>query len=185
MSRDTQPYLTPNFKKRNKEELYRVNEKIRAYEVRVIGPDGSHLGIMKTKDALKLAYEYGLDLVEVSPNANPPVCKILDYGKLKYEEQKKQKEAKKRQQGEVREITMSPRISDHDLNVKLKKIREFLEDGSKVRVIIRFKGRELVHPEWGNEIYEKIVQQLEGEAEVEVPPKMEGKNLTFLLRNAK
>jgi translation initiation factor IF-3 len=150
--------------------------------VRVIGPDGSHLGIMKTKDALKLAYEYGLDLVEVSPNANPPVCKILDYGRLKYEEQKKQKEAKKKQQGEVREITMSPRISAHDLEVKLKKVREFLEEGNKVRIIIMFKGRELAHPEWGNEIYEKIVQQLEGEAVVEVPPKMEGKNLTFLLK---
>jgi translation initiation factor IF-3 len=137
---------------------------------------------MKTKDALKLAYEYGLDLVEVSPNANPPVCKILDYGRLKYEEQKKQKEAKKKQQGEVREITMSPRISAHDLEVKLKKVREFLEEGNKVRIIIMFKGRELAHPEWGNEIYEKIVQQLEGEAVVEVPPKMEGKNLTFLLK---
>ncbi|MGB4729504.1 MAG: translation initiation factor IF-3, partial [Candidatus Hydrothermia bacterium] len=95
--KDSQPLLGPNFKKRNKEEPYRVNERIRAYEVRVIGPDGKHLGIVKTKEAIKIAHEIGLDLVEVDPNANPPVCKILDYGKLKYEEQKKQKEAKKKQ----------------------------------------------------------------------------------------
>lgn len=150
--------------------------------MRVIGPDGKHLGIMKVKDALKLAYDAGLDLVEVDPNANPPVCKILDYGKFKYEEQKKQKEAKKKQQGEVREITMGPRISDHDLDVKLKKVREFLASGDKVRIKIMFKGREMAHPEWGDELYNKIVAKLEDVAVVEVPPKMEGKNLSFLLK---
>ncbi|MGB9823604.1 MAG: translation initiation factor IF-3 [Candidatus Hydrothermia bacterium] len=175
--------LSPDFRKRNKEEPFRVNEKIRAPEVRVIGPDGKHLGIMKLKDALRVAYEAGLDLVEVDPNANPPVCKILDYGKFKYEEQKKQKEAKKKQQGEVREITMGPRISDHDLAVKLKKVKEFLEEGNKVRIKIMFKGRELSHPEWGEELYNKIVSKLEDVAVVEVAPKMEGKNLSFLLKS--
>jgi translation initiation factor IF-3 len=138
---------------------------------------------MKVKDAIRMAYEVGLDLVEVDPNANPPVCKILDYGKFKYEEQKKQKEAKKKQQGEVREITMGPRISDHDLDVKLKKVKEFLDEGNKVRIKIMFKGRELSHPEWGEELYNKIVSKLEDVAVVEVPPKMEGRNLSFLLKN--
>ncbi|HOK22724.1 MAG TPA: translation initiation factor IF-3 [Candidatus Hydrothermia bacterium] len=183
--KDSQPLLGPNFKKRNKEEPYRVNERIRAYEVRVIGPDGKHLGIVKTKEAIKIAHEIGLDLVEVDPNANPPVCKILDYGKLKYEEQKKQKEAKKKQLGEVREITMGPRILDHDLEVKLKKAREFLELGNKVRIKIMFRGREMAHLEWGDELFKKITARLEDSAQVEVPPKMEGRNLTFLLKSNK
>ncbi len=140
---------------------------------------------MKTREAVKIAFESGLDLVEVDPNANPPVCKILDYGKLKYEEQKKQKEAKKKQQGEVREITMGPRISDHDLEVKLKKVKEFLESGNKVRIKIMFRGREMTHLEWGNELFTKITSTLENEAEVEVPPRLEGRNLTFLLKSNK
>ncbi len=153
--------------------------------MRVIGHDGKHLGIMKTRDAIKIAYEVGLDLVEVDPNANPPVCKILDYGKFKYEEQKKEKEAKKKQQGEVREITMSPRISEHDLDVKLKKVREFLSSGNKVRIKIMFRGREMAHPEWGTELFEKIKSKLEGEAIVESQPKVEGRDLTFILKLAK
>ena len=151
----------------------------------VIGPDGKQIGIMKTRDAIQLAYDMGLDLVEVSPNANPPVCKILDYGKFKYEERKKQKEAKKKQAGEVREISMGPRISEHDLGVKLKKVREFLGDGAKVKIRIFFKGRELAHPEYGEELIKKILEELKEEAQVEIPPKMDGRNLTCLLKPVK
>ncbi len=163
-------------------DTHRVNERIRVPQVRVIGPDGRQLGIMKTRDALELAYSMGLDLVEVAPNANPPVAKIMDYGKFKYEEKKKMKEAKKKQAGEVKEISMRPRIDPHDLEVKLRKMREFLEDGHRVKVRIFFRGREIVHVDAGKKLFDEIVERLKDVAVLEIKPKLDGKNLTGMLR---
>ncbi len=159
-----------------------MNERIRVKEVRVIGPDGKQLGIMSTRDALEMAYDMGLDLVLIAPNVRPPVAKILDYGKFKYEEKKRMKQAKKKSHGEVKEISMRPNIGDNDLKVKLKKMREFFDDGAKVKVRIFFRGREMVHTDRGFDLADRIVKELEGEAALEVKPKLEGRNLTFMLR---
>jgi len=140
---------------------------------------------MSTRDAIEMAQEQGLDLVLIAPNVKPPVAKILDYGKFKYEEKKRKKKLKKKSHGEVKEISMRPNISDNDLNVKLKKIREFFEDEAKVKVRIFFRGREMVHTERGFDLAERIIKELEGEAQVEVKPKLEGRNLTFMLRPIK
>ncbi len=163
---------------------YRVNRQIKAKEVRLIDENGKQIGIVPLKEALAIAEEKGLDLVEVAPQANPPVCKIMDYGKFKYEMKKKEREARKKQrehQIEVKDIRMKVRIEEHDLQVKLKHMREFLEDGDKVRVRIRFRGRENVHPELGDRLYKRIVEELQDLAEVEIPPKKEGQFLTFVL----
>ena len=151
----------------------------------MIGPDGKQIGLMNTKDAIEMAQDMGLDLVLIAPNVKPPVAKILDYGKFKYEEKKRKKKAKKKTHGEVKDISMRPNISDNDLNVKLKKIREFFEHGSKVKVRIFFRGREMVHTERGFELADRIIKELEGESQVEVKPKLEGRNLTFMLRPTK
>ena len=136
----------------------RVNRQIRAHEVRLIDENGEQKGVMKTFDAIHLAEEAGLDLVEVSPNANPPVCKILDFGKYRYEMEKKQRDAKKNQTiVKVKEIRMQPKIDKHDLETKSKFISEFLTEGNKVKVSIRFRGRELAHPELGKEVLDRIL----------------------------
>ncbi|HDM90845.1 MAG TPA: translation initiation factor IF-3 [candidate division WOR-3 bacterium] len=163
-------------------ETHRVNERIRVPQVRVIGPDGRQMGIMRTRDAIELAYSMGLDLVEVSPNARPPVAKIMDYGKFKYEEKKKQKEAKKKQAGEVKEISLSPRIDPHDLEVKIKKMREFLIDGHRVKIRVFYRGREIVHVDAGRKVFDEIVEQLRDVAAIEIQPKLEGKNLIGMLK---
>ncbi len=163
---------------------YRVNRQIRAREVRLIDEDGKQIGIVPIKEALSIAEEKGLDLVEIAPQAKPPVCRIMDYGKFKYELKKKEREARKKQrehQIEVKDIRMKVRIDEHDLQVKLKHMREFLEDGDKVRVRIRFRGRENVHPELGEKLFQKIVSALEDIAQVEVKPKKEGPFLVFTL----
>lgn len=154
---------------------HRINEEIRAREVRVIDENKQQLGIMDVRKALEIAYEKGLDLVEVAPNANPPVVRIMDYGKFLYEQQKKQHEAKKHQkQIKVKEIQMRPRIGDHDLEVKVKKIREFIEDGNKVKIRIRLRGRERGKPELLKEIVEKLMNKVGDIVEVETPLKVEG-----------
>lgn len=136
----------------------RINRQIRAHEVRLIDENGEQKGVMKTFDAIHLAEEAGLDLVEVSPNANPPVCKILDFGKYRYEMEKKQRDAKKNQTViKVKEIRMQPKIDRHDLETKSKFISEFLNEGNKVKVSIRFRGRELAHPELGKEVLDRIL----------------------------
>lgn len=163
-------------------DTHRVNERIRVPQVRVVGPDGKQLGIMKTKDALELAYSMGLDLVEVAPNANPPVVKIMDYGKFKYEEKKRQKEARKKMAGELKEISLRPNIDPHDLEVKLRKIREFLEDGHRVKITVFFRGREIVHKERGVKLLDKIVEELQELGVVDVAPSMEGNRLSLRLR---
>lgn len=163
---------------------YRVNRQIRAKEVRLIDQDGKQIGIVPLQEALRIAEERGLDLVEIAPNANPPVCKLLDYGKFLYELKKKEKEARKKQKEhsmEVKDMNLSLRIDEHDLKVKLKHMREFLEDGDKVRVRIRFRGRENVHPELGDKLVSKIVEELSDCGQLEGPPKKEGNFLTFSL----
>jgi len=157
-------------------EPYRVNERINAKEVRVIDEEGKHLGIMDINSALELAYSKDLDLVEVAPNQNPPVCKIVDYGKFKYEMKKREKESKKSQGGEVKEISFRPTTSPHDVEIKLKKIKEFLEEGDKVKIRIFFKGREKTMFEKGKEIFYKIFEKMSEWAEVEKEPAPLGLN---------
>jgi len=168
----------------SKLQEYRVNRQIRAREVRLIDETGTQIGIVPLREALSIAEEKGLDLVEIAPQAKPPVCKIMDYGKFKYELKKKEREARRKQkehQIEVKDIRMKVRIDEHDLRVKLKYMREFLEDGDKVRVRIRFRGRENVHPELGERLFKRIVEELQDLGEVEVQPKREGPFLVFTL----
>jgi translation initiation factor IF-3 len=159
-----------------------VNEQIRDREVRVIGQDGKMLGIMSSKEAQKLAREADLDLVKISPNAKPPVCKIIDYGKFKYEQNRREKEAKKKQKTiEVKEIRFSPNIDTNDLNTKINQARKFLGNGNKLKVSVRFRGRELTHTSVGRAILEDFAQQLSDIAVVDKPPKMEGRSMVMFL----
>ena len=159
-----------------------VNEQIRDREVRVIGQDGKMLGIMSSKEAQKLAREADLDLVKISPNAKPPVCKIIDYGKFKYEQNRREKEAKKKQKTiEVKEIRFSPNIDANDLNTKINQARKFLGNGNKLKVSVRFRGRELTHTSVGRAILEDFAQQLSDIAVVDKPPKMEGRSMVMFL----
>lgn len=161
---------------------YRVNEQIKAKEVRLIGPDGKQIGIVSLTEALRYAEDYGLDLVEIAPTANPPVCKIMDFGEFLYQEAKKAKEAKKKQvQIETKEIKLSPKTDKHDLEVKIKHIIRFLEDKNKVKVRIVFKGREIAHPEMADKVLQAIFEAVKDKAQVESPPKLEGKQLITIL----
>lgn len=160
----------------------RINEEIRAREVRVITADGEQLGIMSGRAAQQLAVERHLDLVEIAPTAKPPVCKIMDYGKFRYEQQKREKEARKKQKTfDIKEVKLRPGIEDHDFNVKYKNAVRFLEDGDKVKVTIMFRGRELSHPELGEVLLNKMAEQLKGIAIVERVPKLEGKNMIMIV----
>ena len=160
----------------------RINEEIRAREVRVITADGEQLGIMSGRAAQQLAVERHLDLVEIAPTAKPPVCKIMDYGKFRYEQQKREKEARKKQKTfDIKEVKLRPGIEDHDFNVKYKTAVRFLEDGDKVKVTIMFRGRELSHPELGEVLLNKMAQQLKEIAVVERVPKLEGKNMIMIV----
>jgi len=151
-------------------------------EVRLIGADGENVGVISTLEAIEMADEVGLDLVEVSPNADPPVCKILDYGKLKYETQKKKSEARKKQRTiDVKEIKMRPGIDSHDYDVKMRAINRFLGDGDKVKVTLRFRGREMVHQNLGMKVLERVRGDLEEVAKVEQFPKMEGRQMTMVM----
>lgn len=160
----------------------RINEEIRAREVRVITADGEQLGIMSGRAAQQLAVERHLDLVEIAPTAKPPVCKIMDYGKFRYEQQKREKEARKKQKTfDIKEVKLRPGIEDHDFNVKYKNAVRFLEDGDKVKVTIMFRGRELSHPELGEVLLNKMAEQLKDIAIVERVPKLEGKNMIMIV----
>ena len=160
----------------------RINEEIRAREVRVITADGEQLGIMSGRAAQQLAVERHLDLVEIAPTAKPPVCKIMDYGKFRYEQQKREKEARKKQKTfDIKEVKLRPGIEDHDSNVKYKNAVRFLEDGDKVKVTIMFRGRELSHPELGEVLLNKMAEQLKEIAVVERVPKLEGKNMIMIV----
>lgn len=160
----------------------RINEEIRAREVRVITADGEQLGVMSGRAAQQLAVERHLDLVEIAPTAKPPVCKIMDYGKFRYEQQKREKEARKKQKTfDIKEVKLRPGIEDHDFNVKYKSAVRFLEDGDKVKVTIMFRGRELSHPELGEVLLNRMAQQLKEIAVVERVPKLEGKNMIMIV----
>jgi translation initiation factor IF-3 len=160
----------------------RVNEEINSDRVRVVDAKGGQLGVLSIDEALRAAEEVGLDLVEVAPAADPPVCKILDYGKFKYETQKKRSEARKKQRViEVKEIKMRPGIDEHDYQVKLRSMRRFLDDGDKVKVTIRFRGRELVHQNLGIRVLDRVRDELEERAKVEQIPKIEGRQMVMVI----
>ena len=160
----------------------RTNEQITASEVRVISSTGAQLGIISIREALNYAEDEGYDLVEVSPDAKPPVCKIIDYGKLKYKEQKSKKEAKKKQKTiEVKEIKMRPGIDTHDYQVKVKALKKFISGGNKVKVSMRFRGREMEHQNLGLDLLKKLTEEVSEYAKVEVPPKSEGKQIMLIL----
>jgi len=164
------------------EKDLRINEQIRVREVRLIDENGEQRGIVPTLEALRIAHEAGLDLVEVAPQSVPPVCRLLNYGKYKFEQEKKVKDAKKRAKvTELKEIRMQPKIAEHDLDFKANHVREFLEDGNKVKVTIRFRGRELAHTEIGEEILKRILAKLEGSYILERPPVMEGRFMSMVL----
>jgi len=170
--------------KKGGEELnYRVNEQIKALRVQVIGPDGKNLGVMPTSKALELAREYGLDLVEVAPNASPPVARIMDYGKFVYQQKKKNKQ--KGKTSELKEIEMTPNIGEHDLNVKLRKIKEFLEEGHKVKVDIRMRGRQVLHTQIAEDLAKRVISLLEDVASVEKEPIVENSYVFFILKPRK
>ena len=159
-----------------------MNRRIRVPQVRVIGADGAQLGVLDTSEALRIAEEGGLDLVEVSPKAMPPVCKIMDYGKFKYEDSKKRKDAKKHQSTVTyKEIKFRPKTDAHDLDFKVKHIRRFLSEGNKARLVVIFRGREIVHPETGQAMLKKVVELTQDIAMVEQPPMMEGRRMLMII----
>lgn len=163
-------------------ESVRINEEIRVREVRVTNAEGEQLGIMQTRDALRMAVEQHLDLVEIAPKAKPPVCRIMDFGKYRYEQQKKEKEARKKQKViTIKEVKLRPNIEQHDFEVKLKNAVRFLQDGDKVKVTIMFRGRELSHPELGKEILGRVAQELKDTVTIERDAKLEGKNMIMIL----
>jgi translation initiation factor IF-3 len=160
----------------------RVNEEIRVREVHLIDKDGANRGTVATAEAVRLAQEAGLDLVEISPNANPPVCKLMDFGKFKYQEQKKAAEARKKQKVvEVKEIKFRPMIDDHDYDVKMRSMVRFFEDGDKVKVTLRFRGREMAHQDIGMQLLSRVKEDTGKLAKVEQEPRMEGRQMVMVL----
>ncbi|MDR0641207.1 MAG: translation initiation factor IF-3 [Treponema sp.] len=160
----------------------RINEQIRVREVRLIRDEGEQQGIMGTLEALNIARGIGLDLVEVAPQANPPVVKIMDYGKFKFENEKKVRDSKKKQKLlKLKEIRMQPKIDDHDLDFKSKHVREFLGEGNKVKVTVRFRGRELAHTELGLVVLKDVLARVEGDYVMDKPPAMEGRFMSMVL----
>lgn len=160
----------------------RVNEDIRVPQVRLIDQEGEMIGVVNTRDALLRAYEVGMDLLEISPNAVPPVCKITDFGKFKYEQQKKANEARKKQKVvELKEIKVRPNIDDHDYDTKMKQMRGFIEDGDKVKVTLRFRGREMAHQDLGIKVLERIRTELGETIKVEQMPRLENRQMIMVL----
>ncbi|MBD5552606.1 MAG: translation initiation factor IF-3 [Lachnospiraceae bacterium] len=163
-----------------------MNEQIRDREVRVIGEDGQQLGIMSSRDAMRLAEEAGVDLVKIAPTAKPPVCRIVDYGKFRYEQTRKEKDAKRKQKTmEVKELRLSPNIDTNDLNTKVNAARKFLSKGDKVKVTLRFRGREMAHMNNSKHILDDFAQALADVAVVDKAPKVEGRSMTMFLAQKK
>lgn len=161
---------------------YKVNEQIRSPQIRLIGEAGEQMGVMATDKAMQLARQQEVDLVEVAPNADPPVARLLDYGKLRYLYAKKDRESKKSQKStELREIRFRPNIGIHDLEAKMRKVREFIDDGSKVKLTVRFRGRESVHQQLGLSVLKKVADDLKDDVRLEKPPSMEGRSLYMIL----
>ena len=166
----------------NNNKGQRVNEMIRVREIRLIDDEGNQMGIVSTMEALRMAKDKGLDLVEVSPNANPPVCKILDFGKYRFEQEKKLRDSKKNQKVlKLKEIRMQPKIGAGDLDTKAKHVQEFLDDGAKVKVTIRFRGRELAHTDLGYGVLQEVLKRLTSEYVVEKSPAMDGKTMSMTI----
>ena len=164
----------------------RINDRIRAPEIRLIGADGENVGVVSPNRAMMMAEEAGLDLVEISPNAVPPVCKIMDFGKYKYETQKKEAEAKKKQKViEIKEIKFRPGTDTHDYDVKMRSVLKFLEDGDKVKVTLRFRGREMAHMDLGRELLERVAKDVEEVGKIESMPKVEGRQMVMMVGPAK
>src|SRR2546428_5906147 len=174
--------INRDFRGNDRPRETRVNERIRAREVRLIDENGEMIGVMPPLRALDIARERNLDLVEVSPNSLPPVCKLMDYGRYKYEQAKKENEARKHQKTiTLKEIRMHPRTDEHDVDVKTRKIQEFLAEGDKVKVSIQFRGAELRHPEIGRRLLDEIAEMLKGAAVIERTPIMEGKMMSMIV----
>ena len=163
-----------------------MNDKIRAPEIRLIGADGENVGVVSPERGRDLADEAGLDLVEISPNASPPVCKIMDFGKFKYEQQKKESEARKKQKIiEVKEVKFRPNTDTHDYDVKMRNVTKFLGNGDKVKVTLRFRGREMAHQELGRRLLERVAADTEEIGKVEAMPKMEGRQMVMMINPLK
>ena len=159
-----------------------MNYEINVPQVRLVGPDGEMIGIVSAREAMARAEDTGFDLVEISPNADPPVCKLLDFGKFKYEQQKKKNEARKKQKIiEVKEIKLRPNIDDHDYDVKMRAATGFLDEGDKVKVTMRFRGREMMHQDLGMNVLMRVKEQLDPLAKVEQTPQLEGRQMTMVL----
>jgi translation initiation factor IF-3 len=172
----------PPFDAPKKDDGPRVNEEINVPNVRLVDEAGEMVGVVPTRQALEMAAAAGLDLVEVAAAASPPVCKILDYGKFKFQEQKRKNEARKKQKViEVKEIKMRPSIDDNDYNVKMRAIHRFIEDGDKVKITIRFRGREMLHQELGMVVLDRVRADVDDKAKVEQYPKLEGRQMTMVL----
>jgi len=164
----------------------RINHQIRAREVRVIKPDGEQAGVMSTQAARQLAQNFGLDLVEISPTAEPPVCRIMDYGKYKYDLDKKVKDARKKQvQVKIKEVKFRPNVDEHDYETKLRHVRDFLEEGNRVKCSLMYRGRENAHHEIGINLFNRIIEELGQEANVEQTPKLTGRHLNMMLSPGK
>ncbi|WP_322743269.1 translation initiation factor IF-3 [Marivivens aquimaris] len=160
----------------------RINDRIRCPEVRLIGAEGENVGVVTPEKALDMAEQAGLDLVEISPNAKPPVCKIMDYGKYKYETQKKEAEARKKQKViEVKEVKFRPGTDVHDYEVKMRNVLKFLDNGDKVKVTLRFRGREMAHQDLGRELLQRISEDVKENGKVENMPKMEGRQMVMMI----
>ena len=171
------------FQKRTKPKGPKINERIRAHEVQVISSDGKNLGTVNTKEAIEMARQEELDLIEISPNANPPVCKIIDIGKYKYDLQKKANKAKKKQKIiNLKEIKLRPVTEIHDYNFKIKNAQKFLIKGDKVKFTVKFKGREMQHTHLGNELMQRIIKDTTSCGKVEVEPKLEGKQIVMIIQ---
>lgn len=163
-------------------EQQQVNEAIRAREVRLIGGDGEQLGIQPLREALRMAQEQNLDLVNVAPQAKPPVCRIMDYGKYRYEQSKREKEARRKQKiVQLKEVRLSPSIEDHDVQTKLKNVVKFLQQGDKVKLSIRFRGREITHQDLGRRVLVRMAQEVKEISDVERQPKLEGRQMIMIL----
>jgi translation initiation factor IF-3 len=159
-----------------------VNGRIRAPEIRLIDADGENAGVVTPREAMRMAEEAGLDLVEISPNANPPVCKIMDFGKFKYEQQKRESEARKKQKTiDVKEVKFRPNTDTHDYQVKMRNVFKFLEGGDKVKVTLRFRGREMAHQNLGRELLERVAEDTKEIGKVENMPKMEGRQMVMMI----
>jgi len=176
--------IKPNyFQRRSKPQGPRANERIRALDVQVIGSDGENLGTMPLKQAIELAKQESLDLIEISPNANPPVCKIMDMGKYKYDQQKKANQAKKKQKiVSLKEIKLRPGTETHDYNFKIKNAKKFITKGNKVKFTVKFKGREMQHTDLGKELMDKIIEETKDIAKVESKPKFEGRQMVMIIQ---